>query len=70
MVGFAPRTLATWADRFRIGRHVGDSLRISRPHLLAILDSDALAVAALLSGRRDHPSVTPYLQRCGIAEAA
>lgn len=70
LAGFAPRTLASWAERYRIGRHVGDNLRISRPHLLAMLDGDALALAALLSGRRDHPAVLPYLARCGIAEAA
>lgn len=70
IAGCTPRTVALWAERYRIGRLRVGELRISRPMLLALLDDDALALAALLSGRRDHPAARPYLERAGIGMAA
>lgn len=61
MAGVSESCVRGWAERYRVGRKVVGSLRISRVALAALLDDNPRALAAYLSGDRSSQAVRPYL---------
>ena len=63
MADVSESAIRGWVERYRIGRRVVGSLRISRVALATLLDDNPRALAAYLSGDRSSPVIRPYLDR-------
>jgi hypothetical protein len=66
VAGKSERTLRLWCALYDIGRRVGGGRwQVSRVALMMMLDGDAEALRAYLSGDRSSEGVARYFERSG-----
>ena len=69
IAGKSVRTLRLWCEQYQVGRRVGGgSWVVSRVALEMLLDGNAGALRAYLSGDRSDPTVVHYFQRAGLED--
>lgn len=61
LAGVSESAIRGWVERYRIGRRVVGSLRISRVALATLLDDNPRALACYLSGDRSSPVIGRYV---------
>ncbi len=68
IAGRSESTIRNWCNQRGIGRRIaGGKWDVSRVALAMLLDGDAAALAAYLSGERQAQQVKVYFDRSGIA---
>lgn len=67
IAGRSESTIRNWCNRDGVGRRIaGGKWDVSRVALAMLLDGDAEALSAYLSGDRHGELVKSYFDRCGV----
>jgi hypothetical protein len=61
-------TIVAWAQKYHIGRKIGNAWHISKPALVMFLDGDRKALAAYLAGARQDEIVAAYYRRLNLGD--